>query len=205
MYVFAFLLNIYLELEFSGCGQNSVFNFLRNCHTAFQGGCSLLHSHQQWWGSSFFKSSSTLFDYIHSSGWKWYFTVVLIRSSNPTKNNVDHLFAYLLAICIFSEKCLIVSFAHFFFFLAVPAVCGNSQGRNWTRATAVTQATAVTTQSLTHCTTRELPSPVFKLDDLSFQYWVIGTLSIVEIQSPYQLHGLQITSLILTIFFSVFW
>ena len=50
-------------------------------------------------------------------------------------------------------------FFFFFFFLALPMACGSSWARNWTWASAVIWAAAVT--ALTHCTIRELSSCAF--------------------------------------------
>ena len=97
------------------CG-SSIFNFLRNLHTAFHSGCINLHSHRQSiWVFFFFTSLPTLvISYLIAilTGVRWYLIMVLICISLMI-NDVESL-PVLLAICISSlEKCLFRSSAHF--------------------------------------------------------------------------------------------
>ena len=105
--------------KIAGSYDSSIFNFLRNFHTVFHNACRSLHSHQQCL-SVFFPSYpcqqllSFVFLIIHILiGMRWYLTVVLICISVMI-SGIEHLFIYLLAICMSSfEYCLLKSFAYF--------------------------------------------------------------------------------------------
>ena len=101
------------------CYGNAMLSFLRNCQTVFHSGWTALHSHQ-WWGRvpiSPHPHQHFLFSIFCivtiPVGVTWYLTVVLICISLMTKD-VEHLFVFLLAICIPSlQKCLFKPCAHF--------------------------------------------------------------------------------------------
>ena len=93
---------------------------MRNCHTVFHCGYTILHSHQQCIMVPISPHPcqhllfSVLFCFLSiTMGMRWYFTVVLTCISLMI-SDVEHFFMCLLFFHIYSlEKCLFKPFAHF--------------------------------------------------------------------------------------------
>ena len=103
----------------AGSSSSTITNFLRNCQTDFQSGCTSLQSHQQWRSVPLSPHprqhllSPEFLILAILTGVRWNLRVVLIYISLMTKD-VEHFFRCFLAIQFSSvENSLFSSVSHF--------------------------------------------------------------------------------------------
>ena len=101
-------------------GLLSISSFLRNLHTVLHSGCTSLHSHQQCKRVPFSQhplpifTACRLLDHSHSNWREMVHLIVVLICISLIMSGVEHLFIFLLAICLSSlEKCLFNSLAPF--------------------------------------------------------------------------------------------
>lgn len=116
-YILSILLGKNLHVDYGGSYGNSEPNFLRNGKTIFYRGCTtLIFVLAMYEGSNFPKFSPTLVLLCLQKNVAILMSKVVSHSGFDPHfpNDVEHLFLYLLASCVFSlEKCPCKSFVHF--------------------------------------------------------------------------------------------
>ena len=95
---------------------NSVLNFLKNCQTVFQSGCTILYFHKQCVSSDLSTSLLMLvIIWLYYSHLIWYEVIYHhgFDLQSLMTSDVEHLFNVLISHLSFLEKCPFRSFAHF--------------------------------------------------------------------------------------------
>ena len=104
----------------SGSSGRTISNYLKNCQTDFQSGCTSLQSHQQWRSVPFFLHSCQhlrspgFFILVILSGMSWNLRVVLICISLMIKV-AEHLFRCFSAILYSSVENSLFNSVYLFF------------------------------------------------------------------------------------------